>query len=87
MVHLTIEKVIHKDLAARNILVSETGKAKVSDFGLSRLLGNDSNERMQIYISQNDQGPLKWFLLPLFFFSFPPLSKLRVFFFGQQDGS
>jgi tRNA A-37 threonylcarbamoyl transferase component Bud32 len=33
MAHLAIEKVIHKDLAARNILVSRHGVAKVSDFG------------------------------------------------------
>jgi len=33
MTHLSIEKVIHKDLAARNILIGKTGDAKVSDFG------------------------------------------------------
>ena len=31
-------KVLHGDLAARNVLVTEEGVAKVADFGMSRKL-------------------------------------------------
>eukprot|EP00116_Pleurobrachia_bachei_P004717 sb/3464979/ len=38
MVYLESKNVIHRDLAAANVLISETGLAKVSDFGLSSKL-------------------------------------------------
>lgn len=37
------EKVLHGDLAARNILLSENNVVKVADFGLSRCLYKDEN--------------------------------------------
>jgi serine/threonine protein kinase len=36
MYHLTLEGIVHKDLAARNVLITETGRAKIADFGLAR---------------------------------------------------
>jgi serine/threonine protein kinase len=36
MYHLTLEGVLHKDLSARNVLITETGRAKIADFGLAR---------------------------------------------------
>jgi serine/threonine protein kinase len=60
--------IIHKDLAARNCLVSELLIVKVSDFGLSRVLnsetlepGNSSkdNEQMNVYLSKNNRGPVR----------------------------
>jgi len=39
---LTVRFFLFQDLAARNILVSETLVCKVADFGLSREIENDS---------------------------------------------
>ena len=39
LLHLQLEHIVHKDVAARNVLVSNDWRAKISDFGLSRVLG------------------------------------------------
>jgi len=58
MRHLHMEKIIHRDLSCRNILVTEGKKgwtAKVADFGLSRVLvGMDHGQ------TESNTGPLKW---------------------------
>ncbi|PRP78274.1 LRR receptor-like serine/threonine-protein kinase GSO1-like [Planoprotostelium fungivorum] len=56
MLHLHKEKVIHRDLAVRNILLSRHLEAKVADFGLSREQENTD------VASQTQQmiGPIKW---------------------------
>ncbi|PRP76169.1 putative leucine-rich repeat receptor-like protein kinase [Planoprotostelium fungivorum] len=56
MLHLHKEKVIHRDLAVRNILLSKHMEAKVADFGLSRVQeSTDVTGHTQSFI-----GPLKW---------------------------
>jgi len=59
MSYLSKEFIVHKDLAARNVLVDETYRCKVSDFGLSRLTGSKDDGDMAVYISKADSGPCK----------------------------
>nr|XP_695792.1 megakaryocyte-associated tyrosine-protein kinase [Danio rerio] len=51
MEHLESKKLLHRDLAGRNILVSEDGVAKISDFGLARV-GSMAVD--------NSKLPVKW---------------------------
>ncbi|XP_057377778.1 mast/stem cell growth factor receptor kita-like isoform X2 [Daphnia carinata] len=56
MDYLVSKKVLHGDLAARNILLADDGVAKVADFGMSRKLYYDEN------YEKKGQGlmPVKW---------------------------
>ncbi len=60
MVYLENEKVIHRDLACRNVLVSKNDKsliftAKVSDFGMSKSI------QEYYYVASADvKIPIKW---------------------------
>ncbi len=57
MNYLSKNKVIHRDLALRNLLVTQTDGRyviKVADFGLSRKTDND------YYASQDKMLPIKW---------------------------
>eukprot|EP01117_Protostelium_nocturnum_P005021 TRINITY_DN1814_c0_g1_i4.p1 TRINITY_DN1814_c0_g1~~TRINITY_DN1814_c0_g1_i4.p1 ORF type:complete len:1391 (+),score=458.45 TRINITY_DN1814_c0_g1_i4:84-4256(+) len=59
MAYLAKEKLVHKDLAARNVLLeSETGPivCKVSDFGMSRMLLAETDRHTSI----SNVGPIKW---------------------------
>ncbi|PRP83292.1 hypothetical protein PROFUN_09504 [Planoprotostelium fungivorum] len=56
MLHLHKEKVIHRDLAVRNILLNSHLEAKVADFGLSR----EQHDTAVASQTQTSVGPLKW---------------------------
>ncbi|XP_051550662.1 megakaryocyte-associated tyrosine-protein kinase isoform X1 [Myxocyprinus asiaticus] len=51
MEHLESKKLLHRDLAGRNILVSEDAVAKVSDFGLAKVSS---------MATDNSKLPIKW---------------------------
>ena len=47
MDYLVSKKVLHGDLAARNVLLADDGVVKVADFGLARQLYNDYDYKKQ----------------------------------------
>lgn len=49
MEHLTSKKIIHGDLAARNVLLCENNVVKICDFGLARSMYKSSN-----YVKKED---------------------------------
>jgi alpha-tubulin suppressor-like RCC1 family protein len=55
MAHLAANGIVHRDLAARNVLLSARLEAKISDFGMSRVVGAESSGA-----TKADVGPIKW---------------------------
>ncbi|KAK3524215.1 hypothetical protein QTP70_023601 [Hemibagrus guttatus] len=53
---LASKNCIHRDVAARNVLVSDSLVAKICDFGLARDIMNDSN----YVVRGNARLPVKW---------------------------
>jgi len=56
MYHLHCERIIHRDLACRNVFLSKSLIPKISDFAMSRYLieGEDQGK------TQSLKGPLRW---------------------------
>jgi len=58
MAHIHAQQIFHRDLSARNILVTINKKGewvcKVADFGLSRFSSSDEG------VTRSNTGPLKW---------------------------
>ena len=53
-------KVVHRDLATRNVLIDEEMFLKVSDFGLSRDIYSDNSYHMA---HTKDKLPVRWMAL------------------------
>ncbi|XP_023689740.1 macrophage colony-stimulating factor 1 receptor isoform X2 [Paramormyrops kingsleyae] len=53
---LTAKNCIHRDVAARNVLLANSRVAKICDFGLARDIMNDSN----YVVKGNARLPVKW---------------------------
>lgn len=60
MMYLEKKRFVHRDLAARNILVASKTQVKISDFGLSRAVGSNSD---YYKASQGGRWPVKWCVL------------------------
>jgi len=53
--YLHKENCTHRDIAARNILLSENLVPKISDFGLARVVEGDDSK-----VTETSVGPLRW---------------------------
>lgn len=54
---MTQKGFVHRDVAARNILVHDKNSAKIGDFGLCRYIYADSSH----YKSKGGRLPVKWY--------------------------
>lgn len=54
--YLESKKFVHRDIAARNVLVSSHSCVKLADFGLSRSMGDDQS----YYKASKGKLPIKW---------------------------
>jgi len=78
MEYIVSKNIIHRDLAARNILLDHTRCCKISDFGLSRDLGDTGSEMYE----QKTKGalPIRWMAPESLYFSvFTPKSDVWSF--------
>ena len=54
--YIAARRIVHRDVAARNVLLDATMTCKISDFGMATVLPDDSKE----YIRANEQLALRW---------------------------
>ncbi|GMR51917.1 hypothetical protein PMAYCL1PPCAC_22112, partial [Pristionchus mayeri] len=54
--YLSTRGFVHRDIAARNIMVDHQETCKIGDFGLCRMVGNENEN----YHAQGGKLPLKW---------------------------
>ncbi|KAJ7409677.1 receptor tyrosine-protein kinase erbB-4-like [Pitangus sulphuratus] len=59
MMYLEERRLVHRDMAARNVLVKSPNHVKITDFGLARLLEGDEKE----YNADGGKMPIKWMAL------------------------
>ncbi|VDO72007.1 unnamed protein product [Onchocerca flexuosa] len=79
--YLSQKGFVHRDVAARNILVHEKMNAKIGDFGLCRYIYRDCGN----YKSKGGRLPIKW-MSPeaIKYYEFTTQSDVLVFFFFFQ---
>eukprot|EP01087_Luapelamoeba_hula_P003159 TRINITY_DN1296_c2_g1_i1.p1 TRINITY_DN1296_c2_g1~~TRINITY_DN1296_c2_g1_i1.p1 ORF type:complete len:955 (-),score=151.91 TRINITY_DN1296_c2_g1_i1:65-2929(-) len=56
ILHLHREKIIHRDIATRNVLVFENLNVCIADFGLARILESEN----AVQKTQTNMGPVRW---------------------------
>ncbi len=85
MLHLQMEKVVHKDLAARNVLLDRNLVAKVADFGLSRLSDQEEN----VVYTTSKVGVLLFVYLPILYsyLSIYPSSPFIIYSYSSSSAS
>lgn len=59
MAYLEDKRMVHRDLALRNVLLQTPGCVKITDFGLAKLLDINEDE----YIAEGGKMPIKWLAL------------------------
>jgi len=62
MHYLSSRRIVHRDVAARNVLLDATMVCKVSDFGMSTALagGKDDSDYAANYVKMQGELPVRW---------------------------
>eukprot|EP00053_Salpingoeca_punica_P019556 m.199323 g.199323 ORF g.199323 m.199323 type:complete len:543 (+) comp17681_c1_seq2:184-1812(+) len=60
MAYLQSKNCVHRDVAARNCLVGDNECIKISDFGMSRMLADDSFYQMSVASAATAGVPVRW---------------------------
>ena len=85
---LSKKHIHHGDLAARNVLLTETLVVKISDFGLSRRLYQELDDYQDVIKQVNDKKkiplrlPMKWLALEVLLHQKIVPSKSDVWSYG-----
>ena len=57
--YLTEIGIVHRDIAARNILITTELKCKIADFGIAIIMAKGS-KKITLPVSEKDQLPIRW---------------------------
>ena len=63
MAYLEDRGIVHRDLAARNVLLQTPNQVKITDFGLAKLLDNETD----VYHANGGRVPIRWLALESIF--------------------
>ena len=74
--HIAERKCVHRDVAARNVLVFTHDLVKLSDFGLAKHLSRNSDYYKYYISNTNAQMPIKWY----------PPEVLKLKKFSEKSG-